>query len=202
MGAGWGPGSANPAQQGEALRATGRGEKPPAPPGSGGGGGGGTRGEITPEQCRFRLKMLPATGVHVECPRRWGGGGMHVDAPGVCGALYPHPTGAHICTRPQSHPHSSGLRVELVKTSQPAERARGREGPGGGRPQPGEGGEVSEAWLPFIPHPHPGRQALPCQPISPSAVPRIGTASSWRQPCCSPTLSMVLPGSRGTTRLH
>lgn len=30
------------------------------------GGGGGTRGEITQEQCRFRLKMLPAMGVHVE----------------------------------------------------------------------------------------------------------------------------------------
>lgn len=33
---------------------------------SGGGGGGGTRGEITQEQCRFRLKMLPVRSVHVE----------------------------------------------------------------------------------------------------------------------------------------
>lgn len=44
----------------------GRGEKPPARLRSGGGGGGGTRGEITQEQCRFRLKMLPVRSVHVE----------------------------------------------------------------------------------------------------------------------------------------
>lgn len=61
---------ASPAQQGgapEAVRMEGRGKKPPARLRSGGGGGGGARGEIIQELCRFRLKTLPAAGVHVEC---------------------------------------------------------------------------------------------------------------------------------------
>lgn len=49
-----------------------QGEKPPAWLGSGGGCGGGARGEIIQELCRFRLKMLPAAGVHVECLSCWG----------------------------------------------------------------------------------------------------------------------------------
>lgn len=102
---GWGGAPREPARRGQALQATGRGEKPPSPPRSGGGCGGGSRGEITQELCRFRLKTLPATGVHVE-RLRWGWGGVHVDAPGICGARYPHPCRAHICTRPQSQPHS------------------------------------------------------------------------------------------------
>ena len=189
--AGGGPALANPAQQGEALQATGRGEEPPARLRSGGGGGGGTRGEITPERCRFRLKMLPAMGVHVECLSWWG---MHVDAPGICRALYPHPTGAHICTRPQSHPHSSGLRVELVKTSQPVERAHGRKA----RRRMASAWGVSEAWLPFIPHPQawlagqpafllgPGleqaAQLLPDLVHGPAGL-QLHTPASLRIPC-------------------
>lgn len=185
--AGGGPALANPAQQGEALQATGRGEEPPARLRSGGGGGGGTRGEITPERCRFRLKMLPAMGVHMECLSWWG---MHVDAPGICRALYPHPTGAHICTRPQSHPHSSGLRVELVKTSQPVERAHGREGPGGGWPQPGG------CPRPGCPLSHTHRPGLLVSQL-------FFWAPDWsRQPSSSLTLSMVLLGSSCTPQPH
>ena len=113
---GWGggPAPANPAQQ-----ATGRGEKPPAPPRSGGGGGGGTRGEITQEQCRFRLKMLPATGVHVECLSWWGGAGC-TWMPRASAGLFPHPPSTPLeltFARAHSPIPSSGLRVELVKTA-------------------------------------------------------------------------------------
>lgn len=113
---GWGggPAPANPAQQ-----ATGRGEKPPAPPRSGGGGGGGTRGEITQEQCRFRLKMLPATGVHVECLSWWWGAGC-TWMPRASAGLFPPPPSTPLeltFARAHSPIPSSGLRVELVKTA-------------------------------------------------------------------------------------
>lgn len=52
--------------------------------------------------------MLSAMGVHVE-RLSWG---MHVDAPGICGAPFPSPTGTRVCTRAHSHPGPPGLRAE------------------------------------------------------------------------------------------
>lgn len=59
-----------------------QGEKPPAWLRSGGGCGGGARGEIIQELCRFRLKMLPAAGVHVERLSCWELGGDARGCPG------------------------------------------------------------------------------------------------------------------------
>lgn len=124
---GYGP--ANSARLGGAREACeGRGEKTPARLRSGGGGGGGgTKGEITQEQCRFRLKILPAMGAHVEPESR----GSRV-CPGHPRGSLPSPTGAHICIHPQSQPQPPDLWVEPIHGKELT--AACRECPRPGRP--------------------------------------------------------------------
>lgn len=82
--------------------------------------------------------MLPAMGVRVECCS-WG------DARGCppqnCEAPFLSPTGAHICTHPQSYLHPRGLRAKLVKQTCLWESALRRSGQDQVDPQqPGGGG--------------------------------------------------------------
>lgn len=78
-------------------------EKPPAWLGSGGGCGGGARGEIIQELCRFRLKMLPAAGVHVERLSCWGLGGRCTWMPRASAGLLSAPLCSSGDSRFQKH---------------------------------------------------------------------------------------------------
>lgn len=117
-----------------------------------------------------------------------------MDAPGISGAPFPSPTGAHICTRPQSHPHPPALRVQLVKTRQPMVESPG-EGGARLRLALSSLGTVSEVWLPLIPHPHPWPEgtALPVDQPYPWVLDR--SCLPTEATLLLPTLSMVLLSS-------
>lgn len=85
------------------------------------------------------------------------------------------PTEAHICTCPQSHLHPPGLRVELVKTSQPLGESPWEAG-ARLRMTLDSLGSVSEACLLLIPHaqPWPEGTTLPVSQLFPPLLPSLG----------------------------
>lgn len=124
------------------------------------GGGGGTRGEITQEQCRFRLKMLPAMGVHVE-RLSWG------DARGCPG----HLEGFLLFTHCSSHLHTPTVLSPPPRLQGQAcenKPAPGRKPTGGGRTRMTLSSLDSVRGL-AVPHPTPLSLAIgtcPCLSVS------------------------------------
>lgn len=125
-------------------------------------------------------------------------GGVHVDAPGICRARYPHPCGAHICTRPQSQPNSWASGWSWWKQ---ASRWREPVGGGAGRTRASAWG-VWGAWLPLIPHPHPWPAALllcshavllPGLVHGPAGLPRPAPAPAWQSPPLPPLRTRKQP---------